>query len=106
MGAGYANSIRATTPEFSVSLVAVFSPNGNDQYGKHPSTYTLEAVKSTISLYRDLFNHLNLHELTSTQLLDLAALSAEQSEGLCNGLLLFIEPLQKTHGPAHLTKSS
>ncbi len=54
-----------------------------------------EAVTSTLTLYRELFNRIDLHELTSSQLLDLAALSAEQAEGLCNGLILFNELLQQ-----------
>jgi len=57
-----------------------------------------EAVTSTLSLYRELFNRIDLQELTSSQLLDLAALSAEQAEGLCNGLILFNELLQKNSG--------
>jgi len=56
-------------------------------------------VTSTLTLYRELFNRIDLHELTSSQLLDLAALSAEQAEGLCNGLILFNELLQKILGP-------
>jgi hypothetical protein len=49
---------------------------------------------STLALYRELFNQIDLHDLTPSQLLDLAALSAEQTEGLCNGLMLFNELLQ------------
>lgn len=53
-----------------------------------------EMVTNTVTLYRELFNRIDLHELTPSQLLDLAALSAEQTEGLCNGLMLFNELLQ------------
>ncbi len=58
-----------------------------------------EAATSTVTLYRELFNRIDLHELTSSQLLDLAALSAEQTEGLCNGLMLFNELLQTNAQP-------
>ncbi|MCS4266558.1 hypothetical protein [Serratia sp. BIGb0163] len=53
-----------------------------------------ETVTSTLTLYRELFSKIDLQELTPSQLLDLAALSAEQAEGLCNGLILFNELLQ------------
>ncbi|CAI0954167.1 hypothetical protein [Serratia ficaria] len=51
--------------------------------------------ENTLTLYRDLFNLLDLDALNTTQLLDLAALSAEQAEGLCHGLMLFGGLLQK-----------
>ncbi|HDS8359314.1 TPA: hypothetical protein QH712_002928 [Serratia liquefaciens] len=54
-----------------------------------------EGVTNTLTLYRELFNRIDLQELTPSQLLDLAALSAEQAEGLCNGLILFNELLQQ-----------
>lgn len=58
-----------------------------------------EAVINTLTLYRELFNRIDLHELTPSQLLDLAALSAEHAEGLCNGLILFNELLQTSSQP-------
>ncbi|CAI0861265.1 hypothetical protein [Serratia quinivorans] len=59
------------------------------------NTFTSEPATNTITLYRELFSQLDLHELTSTQLLDLAALSAEHIEGLCHGLILFGNLLRK-----------
>lgn len=41
------------------------------------------------------FNHLDLSDFNSSKLVDLAALSAEQSERLCHGLMLFSHLLQK-----------
>ncbi|GAK28674.1 hypothetical protein SLIQ_18510 [Serratia liquefaciens FK01] len=58
-----------------------------------------ETATSTLALYRELFNQIDLHDLTPSQLLDLAALSAEQTEGLCNGLMLFNELLQTSSQP-------
>lgn len=63
------------------------------------NTFTSEPTTNTITLYRELFSQLDLHELTSTQLLDLAALSAEHAEGLCHGLMLFGELMQKNPTP-------
>ncbi len=57
---------------------------------------TTESVASTLPLYRQLFNHLELSAFNPSELLDLAALSAEQAEGLCHGLMLFGKLLQKT----------
>ncbi|WP_164070566.1 hypothetical protein [Serratia marcescens] len=54
-----------------------------------------ETIPNTLTLYRQLFNHLDLSALNPTELLDLAALSAEQAEGLCHGLMLFGHLLQK-----------
>ncbi|MCA3995284.1 MULTISPECIES: hypothetical protein [Serratia] len=54
-----------------------------------------ENTTSTLTLYRQLFNHLELSAFNSSELLDLAALSAEQAEGLCYGLMLFGQLLQK-----------
>ncbi|BEL92625.1 hypothetical protein LQ759_13690 [Serratia marcescens] len=54
-----------------------------------------ENTTSTLTLYRQLFNHFELSALNPTDLLDLAALSAEQAEGLCHGLMLFGQLLQK-----------
>ncbi|POX29234.1 hypothetical protein C3463_14010 [Serratia marcescens] len=54
-----------------------------------------ENTTSTLTLYRQLFNHLDLNAFTLSELLDLAALSAEQAEGLCHGLMLFGHLLQK-----------
>lgn len=59
------------------------------------STKTSETAPSTLSLYRQLFNQLDLSTLDATQLLDLAALSAEQAEGLCHGLMLFSDIMKK-----------
>lgn len=56
---------------------------------------TTESVASTLALYRQLFNHLDLSAFNPSELLDLAALSAEQAEGLCHGLMLFGHLLQK-----------
>ncbi len=56
---------------------------------------TTESAASTLTLYRQLFNHLDLSAFNPSELLDLAALSAEQSEGLCHGLMLFGQLLQK-----------
>ena len=50
---------------------------------------TTESVANTLTLYRQLFNHLDLSAFNPSELLDLAALSAEQAEGLCHGLMLF-----------------
>lgn len=58
-------------------------------------TPTTESVASTLTLYRQLFNHLDLSAYNPSELLDLAALSAEQAEGLCHGLMLFGHLLQK-----------
>ncbi|AHY05490.1 hypothetical protein ACOMDM_02280 [Serratia plymuthica] len=58
-------------------------------------TNTSETTPSTLTLYRQLFNQLDLSTLDSSQLLDLAALSAEQAEGLCHGLMLCGNLLQK-----------
>ncbi|WP_409443585.1 hypothetical protein [Serratia plymuthica] len=58
-------------------------------------TNTSETTPSTLTLYRQLFNQLDLSNLDSSQLLDLAALSAEQAEGLCHGLMLCGELMQK-----------
>ncbi|MCC4106593.1 hypothetical protein [Serratia ureilytica] len=55
-----------------------------------------ENTTSTLTLYRQLFNHLDLSAFNTSELLDLAALSAEQAEGLCHGLMLFGHLLQKT----------
>ncbi|AOF02006.1 hypothetical protein ATE40_023220 [Serratia surfactantfaciens] len=57
---------------------------------------TTESVANTLTLYRQLFNHLDLSAYNPSELLDLAALSAEQAEGLCHGLMLFGHLLQKT----------
>ncbi|MBH3093213.1 hypothetical protein [Serratia ureilytica] len=54
-----------------------------------------ENTTSTLTLYRQLFNHLDLSAFNLSELLDLAALSAEQAEGLCHGLMLFGHLLQK-----------
>ncbi|MGK0665918.1 hypothetical protein [Serratia marcescens] len=54
-----------------------------------------ENTTSTLTLYRQLFNHLDLSAYNPSELLDLAALSAEQAEGLCHGLMLFGHLLQK-----------
>ncbi|MEL5246861.1 MULTISPECIES: hypothetical protein [Serratia] len=54
-----------------------------------------ENTTSTLTLYRQLFNHLDLRAFNPSELLDLAALSAEQAEGLCHGLMLFGHLLQK-----------
>ncbi|VEI16109.1 Uncharacterised protein [Serratia plymuthica] len=59
------------------------------------SISTSQPATSTLTLYRQLFNQLDLSTLDSSQLLDLAALSAEQAEGLCHGLMLFGNLLQK-----------
>lgn len=40
---------------------------------------TTESVANTLTLYRQLFNHLDLSALNPSELLDLAALSAEQA---------------------------
>ncbi|MFJ4236121.1 hypothetical protein ACI2IU_09780 [Serratia nevei] len=56
---------------------------------------TTESVANTLTLYRQLFNHLDLSVFNPSELLDLAALSAEQAEGLCHGLILFGHLLQK-----------
>lgn len=56
---------------------------------------TTESVVSTLTLYRQLFNHLELSAFDPSELLDLAALSAEQAEGLCHGLILFGHLMQK-----------
>ncbi|HFD2068971.1 hypothetical protein PTR30_13605 [Serratia marcescens] len=55
-----------------------------------------ENTTSTLTRYRQLFNHLDLSAYNPSELLDLAALSAEQAEGLCHGLMLFGKLLQKT----------
>ncbi|BEM60845.1 hypothetical protein SME22J_47060 [Serratia marcescens] len=55
-----------------------------------------ETIANTLTLYRQLFNHLDLSAFNPSELLDLAALSAEQAEGLCHGLMLFGQLLQKT----------
>lgn len=55
-----------------------------------------EPATSSLPLYRELFDQFDLHALTQTQLLDLAALSAEHAEGLCHGLMLLDALLQKT----------
>ncbi|MFN1146350.1 hypothetical protein [Serratia liquefaciens] len=57
-------------------------------------TATSEPATNTLTLYRQLFNQLDLSTLDATQLLDLAALSAEQAEGLCHGLILFGDLMQ------------
>lgn len=62
-------------------------------------TSTSQPATSTLTLYRQLFDQLDLNTLDSTQLLDLAALSAEQAEGLCHGLMLFGELMQKHPQP-------
>lgn len=54
-----------------------------------------ETIANTLTLYRQLFNHLDLSAFNPSELLDLAALSAEQAEGLCHGLMLFGHLLQK-----------
>ncbi|CAI1007039.1 Uncharacterised protein [Serratia proteamaculans] len=59
------------------------------------NTSASQPIPSTLTLYRQLFNQLDLSTLDSTQLLDLAALSAEQAEGLCHGLMLFSDIMQK-----------
>ncbi|UTO01971.1 hypothetical protein [Serratia nematodiphila] len=56
---------------------------------------TTESVANTLTLYRQLFNHLDLSVFNPSELLDLAALSAEQAEGLCHGLMLIGHLLQK-----------
>ncbi|MEL7883948.1 hypothetical protein [Serratia marcescens] len=56
---------------------------------------TTESVANTLTLYRQLFNHLDLSAFNPSELLDLAALSAEQAEGLCHGLMLIGHLLQK-----------
>ncbi|NVC31892.1 hypothetical protein FE224_08405 [Serratia marcescens] len=56
---------------------------------------TTESVANTLTLYRQLFNHLDLSAFNPSELLDLAALSAEQAEGQCHGLILFGHLLQK-----------
>ncbi|MGQ8774894.1 ash family protein [Serratia sp. NA_112.1] len=100
VGAGYANAARATTPEFSVSSGSGISPPMEmTDMENTSSTKTSEAAPSTLTLYRQLFNQLDLSTLDSTQLLDLAALSAEQAEGLCHGLSLFGELMQKHPQP-------
>jgi len=53
-------------------------------------------IPNTLTLYRELFNHLELSAFNPSELLDLAALSAEQAEGLCHELMLFGHLLQKT----------
>ncbi|CAI1802802.1 Uncharacterised protein [Serratia grimesii] len=63
------------------------------------STNTPETTPSTLTLYRQMFNQLDLSTLDSTQLLDLAALSAEQAEGLCHSLMLFSDLLQNNPQP-------
>ncbi|MDP8822047.1 hypothetical protein [Serratia marcescens] len=55
-----------------------------------------ETIPNTLTLYRQLFNHLDLSAFNPSELLDLAALSVEQAEGLCHGLMLFSHLLQKT----------
>lgn len=55
-----------------------------------------ENTTSTLTLYRQLFNHLDLSAFNPSELLDLATLSAEQAEGLCHGLMLFGHLLQET----------
>ncbi|RMN18618.1 hypothetical protein ALQ63_00609 [Serratia plymuthica] len=59
------------------------------------SISTSQPATSTLTLYRELFNQLDLSTLNSSQLLDLAALSAEQAEGLYHGLMLCSSLLQK-----------
>ena len=54
-----------------------------------------ENTTLTLTLYRQLFNHLDLSAFNPSELLDTAALSAEQAEGLCHGLMLFVHLLQK-----------
>lgn len=54
-----------------------------------------ETIPNTLTFYRQLFNHLDLSAFNPSELLDLAALSAEQAEGLCHGLMLFGHLLQK-----------
>ncbi|WP_244757924.1 hypothetical protein [Serratia marcescens] len=54
-----------------------------------------ETIPNTLTLYRQLFNHLGLSAFNPSELLDLAALSAEQAEGMCHGLMLFGHLLQK-----------
>lgn len=63
------------------------------------NTSTSQPATSTLTLYRQLFNQLDLSTLDSTQLLDLAALSAEQAEGLCHGLMLFGDLMQNNPQP-------
>ncbi|MDU3914627.1 hypothetical protein [Kluyvera ascorbata] len=58
-------------------------------------TSTSQPAISTLTLYRQLFNQLDLSMLDASQLLDLAALSVEQAEGLCHGLMLCGNLLQK-----------
>ncbi|MBI6183634.1 hypothetical protein JEQ07_24990 [Serratia proteamaculans] len=62
-------------------------------------TSASQPIPSTLALYRQLFNQLDLSPLDATQLLDLAALSAEQAEGLCHGLMLFGELMQNNPQP-------
>ncbi|CAI1795520.1 Uncharacterised protein [Serratia quinivorans] len=62
-------------------------------------TSASQPATSTLTLYRQLFNQLDLSTLDATQLLDLAALSAEQAEGLCHGLMLFGDLMQKHPQP-------
>ncbi len=56
-----------------------------------------ETIPNTLTLYRQLFNHLDLSAFNPSELLDPAALSAEQAEGLCHGLMLFGHLLQRPH---------
>ncbi|SQI30698.1 Uncharacterised protein [Serratia plymuthica] len=63
------------------------------------NTFTSEPTTNTITLYRELFSQLNLSKYNSSQLLDLAALSAEQAEGLCHGLMLCGDLMQNKPAP-------
>lgn len=83
---GNANSVWATTMGLASHVVAA---NHTKENGHMDNTSNSETTTSTLTLYRQLFNQLDLSTLDATQLLDLAALSAEQAEGLCHGLMLF-----------------
>lgn len=90
---GNANSVWATTMGLASHVVAAHHTRENNHMENN--FFASEPATITIALYRELFNQLDLSELDATQLLDLAALSAEQAEGLCHGLMLFSGLLQK-----------
>lgn len=88
---GNANSAWATTIGLASYVVAAH----HTKESKHmENTSTSQPSTNTLTLYRQLFNQLDLSTLDTTQLLDLAALSAEQAEGLCHSLMLFSDLLQ------------
>lgn len=93
---GNANFVWATTMGLASHVVAAHHTKENSHM---ENIFTSEPATNTITLYRELFSQLDLHELTSTQLLDLAALSAEHAEGLCHGLMLFDDLLQRSPQP-------